>query len=142
MMSLERFFVGPGQTALKDGEWMMEIIVPHMEKGRKATYMKIERSAMDIAVVGVGAGITKENGENRSKDVRIVLGAVAPVPLRALRSEEVLEGKSLEPRLIEEAAELASEDCKPITDVRASESYRRQMVRVLTIRALKEITGA
>jgi len=142
VISLESFFVGPGETALKTGEWVKEIIVPPMEKGRKATYTKLERSAMDIAIASVGVAMTRNNGRSGCRNVRIVLGAVAPIPLRAKGAEILLEGRVVDSHLIEEAARLVSRDCHPITDVRSSESYRRKMIRVLTVRALKEITEA
>jgi len=73
--------------------------------------------------------------------VRIALGAVAPTPIRARKAEAVLEGRKKEARLIAEAARIASEqDACCITDVRASEWYRKELVRVLTQRALQQVS--
>lgn len=137
LVSLEDFFTGPGQTVLRPGEWLMEIIVPPMAKGRKATYLKLERSSMDIAIASVGAALTGTRG--RVEDVRIAMGAAGPVPFRAKAAEALIEGKSLTPSLVEDAAVSAFGECRAITDLRASESFRREMIKVLTRRALLEL---
>jgi carbon-monoxide dehydrogenase medium subunit len=72
------------------------------------------------------------------RDVRIVLGAVAPVPLRAVKAETLLQGQSWTPELLSRAGDQAGEEAQPISDVRASAAYRKKMVPVLTRRALVE----
>jgi carbon-monoxide dehydrogenase medium subunit len=74
-------------------------------------------------------------------DVRIALGAVAPTPIYAKGAEVVLKGKKLDMEIIQKAAETASEDAKPIGDIRASAGYRKKMVAVLVRRALEESAG-
>jgi carbon-monoxide dehydrogenase medium subunit len=71
-------------------------------------------------------------------EVRVVLGAVAPTPIRARKAEEVLRGRKLNEELIEKAAQAAADESRPISNVRASAGYRRDMVRVLTRRALEQ----
>jgi carbon-monoxide dehydrogenase medium subunit len=71
-------------------------------------------------------------------DIRIVLGAVAPTPVRAKRAEDLLRDKKVDKKLLEEAGDRAAADARPIDDVRSSASYRREMVRVLTKRAIEE----
>ena len=92
---------------------------------------------MDIAVVCAAAVLSLGNGTT-CQDARIALGAVGPTPMRAPRAEAALRGKALTESVIEEASRIASEESRPITDVRGSEEYRREMVRVLTRRGLTQ----
>ena len=132
-LPLEEFFLGPGSTALDAGEMLAEIEVPPTE--RKTRYMRLApRAHMDIAVVGVAAGIQLNNSKVRA--ARIVLGAVAPVPLRVYPAEEALIGEALTEAAIEAASTIAAEECSPISDLRGSDWYRRRMVGVLVNRAL------
>lgn len=135
---LERFFKGPGKTALKGDEILTEIIIPNEKLHSGSKYEKLfARTSVDIACVGAACWVLV-NPKNRAiKDVRIVLGAVAPVPLRAKRAERVLRGKVATDELIKEAGEVASQEAKPISDIRASKEYRTEMVKVMTRRAVK-----
>jgi len=92
---------------------------------------------MDIAVVGVAALLVVDG--QVCADARIGLGAVAPVPLRAHKAENLLKGKSITLELAAEAARLAASECSPMSDLRASAEYRRRMVEVLTRRAIVEL---
>ena len=83
--------------------------------------------------------LTLEPEDTVCRDVKIVLGAVAPTPIRARRAEEILMDKKIGDALIEQAARAASEEAQPITDVRASAEYRREMVEAFTRRALREV---
>ena len=137
MVALEEFFTGPRQTVLKDVELLAGIPVPNITPNSKGVYLKHGlRKAMNLATVGVAVMITSDGGYCR--DVRIALGAVAPIPLRATGAEAVLRGQELSDNLIEEAARVASEEARPISDIRASAEYRRELVRVLTRRAVKQ----
>jgi len=138
LVSLEDFFTGPGETVLKAGELLLEIQVPVPPPGTKGVYLKHGRSAVDLATVGVAVVMALESG-GVCRDVKIVLGAVAPTPMRAKKAEGVLRGKKVEPALVEEAAQVASGEAQPITDVRASAEYRREMVKVFTRRAIGQI---
>ncbi len=134
---LEDFFKGPGQTDLEPGEIMTSIFVPLPPAESGASYQHISaRGKVDISAVCVGAMVSL--GKNGCEDVRITLGAVAPVPMRALKAEGMLKGKKATDHLIEKAADQAMGECKPISDMRASAEYRKAMVRVLTRRALTE----
>ena len=121
---------------LKQGEILTEIIVSELPKNSTGVYIKHGlRKAMDIAIAGVCILITKENG--KLEDVKIVLGAVAPTPMRAKNAEKILLERELSDDLIVEAAEVASKECKPISDVRGSEWYRRETVKVLVARGIR-----
>jgi carbon-monoxide dehydrogenase medium subunit len=91
---------------------------------------------MDLAVVGVAAAATLQDGLCRN--VRIALGAVAATPRRAREAEAVLEELEPSAARLAEAARAAATECTPISDVRGSAEYRREMVRVHTGRALQQ----
>lgn len=134
---LGQFFKGPGTTVLERGEIVVYVFVPLPPPNSGASYQHISaRSKVDISAVGVGVLLAMK--KQMCKDVKIVLGAVAPVPMRAIKAEELIKGKQLTPYLIEKTGIQASQESKPISDVRASAEYRRKMVAVLTKRALLE----
>ncbi|MCC6190116.1 MAG: FAD binding domain-containing protein, partial [Anaerolineales bacterium] len=138
-MPLEEFITGPGQTALLPGELLMAVRTS--PTSGSATYLKLApRACMDIAVVGVGLALHLAGG--RCQRARIVLGAVAPTPMRARRAEEALVGEQLTAERIEQAADLAAEAAQPIDDVRGSAWYRRRMVATLTRRGLSALAEA
>jgi len=142
IVPLEDFFKGPGLTVLKKGELLVEIQVPDPSLGVRGVYLKHSiRGSIDLAIVGVAVIGDFEPKGNTCQDVKIVLGAVAPTPMRARGAEELLRGKKIKNGLIEESAEKASAESRPISDVRASEWYRREMVKVLTRQGLNKIMG-
>jgi carbon-monoxide dehydrogenase medium subunit len=91
---------------------------------------------MDIAVAGV-ASLLSFDREGTCEEARIALGAVAPTPVRAPRAESTLAGRPLSEEVIEKAAREASEEARPISDIRGSEAYRKEIVMVLTRRVLE-----
>lgn len=136
-VKMEGFFAGPNKTVLRAGEIVKEIRVPKMPEGSKGLYLKLSpRSRMDLAVVGVGVMVVREDGV--FQDVKIGLGAVAPTPIRARKAEGALVGAKADDEAIRRAAKLASEESKPIDDHRASAEYRRMMVEVLVRRAIHQ----
>ena len=136
-LPLDKFFKGPGMTIMEQDEIFKEIIVPVPESNSAAVYKKISpRSKVDIAIFNVGTMVTLEN--NRFKDVNIFLGAVAPIPLRAEKTEKFLLGKEVTEENIYEAGKIASQEASPITDVRSTKEYRKLAVEILTRRAIIE----
>ncbi len=134
-ISLEDFFLGPGKTVLEKGEILAEIIIPD-QPTTGSNYIKFGlRRAGALAVAGVASSVTVSDGTCR--DVRVVLGAVAPTPMRARQAENVLRGKKISQGLIDEAGSVAAVESKPINDIRGSIEYRRNLVNVLTRRSLK-----
>ena len=91
---------------------------------------------MDIAVAGAASLLTLEPGTRTCIQARVALAAVAPTPVRATNAEAVLEGQEVTDDLIQQAAERAAETCSPITDVRGTAEYRKELVKVLTRRTL------
>jgi CO/xanthine dehydrogenase FAD-binding subunit len=136
-LHLDEFFKGPGLTAMEHGEIMNSIHVPPPPPKSGASYKRISaRCGVDIAAVGVGV-MAFFNGES-CKEAKIVLGAVAPVPMRATQTEGLMSGLAWTQELIEQGGDQAAEEAKPISDVRASAEWRKRMVGVLTRRALEE----
>jgi aerobic carbon-monoxide dehydrogenase medium subunit len=137
---LEEFFTGPGKTVLKNGELLTEIQLPVPSPNTKGAYFRHAiRHSHDLSIVNVAIIVDVEPRKKICKDVKIVLGAVAPTPIRARNAENALRGKKLAEDLIQEIADLASSEAKPITDVRATAWYRKEMVMVYTRRALNKI---
>ncbi len=138
-VALDEFFTGPGETILRTGEMLTEIQVPDMKQYTGAVYLKLPaRTAIGLAVVGVSAVITLNSTGTSVVDARIVLGAVAPTPIRAREAESLLKGKVIEDKLIDKVAEVAAQEARPISDVRGSASYRKEMISVLTKQAIKQ----
>jgi carbon-monoxide dehydrogenase medium subunit len=134
---LEEFFRGPGQTVLNSGEILTEINIPKTNPRLVGEYIKFSpREMMDLAYVGVAVAFAPGENGRGCEGVRIVLGAVAPTPIRARRAESALEGQPLTEATAEKAGQLAAEEAKPISDVRSSADYRRAMVAAMTKRAL------
>jgi len=139
---LEAFFTGPGSTVLQRGELLTAVVVPPPDPHAHGTYLKhAHREALDIAIVGVAALVHFDPQEPVCRDARIVLGAVAPTPIRAREAEALLRDAPLTEERIAEAGRLAAEASRPIDDVRGSAWYRREMVAVLTRRALQAVAG-
>ncbi|MFQ6053231.1 MAG: FAD binding domain-containing protein, partial [Candidatus Bathyarchaeia archaeon] len=131
---LEEFFVGPGRTVLGAGEILVEVSVPHLPEGAGASFMKMRRTSVDIALVNVAAVLKLEGGV--VADCRAALGSVAPTPVRAHRAEDSLKGREPTDEALERAAYIASEEISPITDLRATAEYRRAASRALLRDAL------
>ncbi len=137
-LPLDAFFQGPGQTALLPGELLACIEFPRKHDGWILRYERLDvRRAMDIAIVGVALALRRDG--SRVTEVRLALGAVAPRPLRVPDAEAALVAGGLGPAAIERAAELAMAASRPISDVRATAEYRREMVGALVRRALTSV---
>jgi xanthine dehydrogenase FAD-binding subunit len=127
-LPLAEFLVGPGRTARAPQELLtaIEFLLP--PKGRYGAFYKLgTRPALDIAAISIGLGALREKNSLRS--VRIAFGAVAPTPVRAARAEAALEGRVLDDKTIDAALKAADAEIHPISDVRATDWYRREMVR-------------
>ena len=131
------FFAGPGQTVLQKGEILKELVLPTPSQNTASAYLRfIPRNEMDIAVAGVGSLIEVDPSSGKVTHARIALASVAPTPVRAYAAEDSLEGTQIDGEAIDRAADLSVEAAAPITDVRGSADYRKELVRVLTRRTL------
>jgi len=135
-LPLEDFFLGPGQNALLPGELLCYINVPPPD-GETLYIKHVPRAYMDISVVGVCARLKLL--DNQCQLARIVLGAVAPTPVRARQAEAALSGQPLTSELIDQVARLTAQESRPIDDTGGSAWYRRRMVEVGTRRCLHRI---
>ena len=136
-VKLEDFFTFVRETVLGEAEILKEIMIPGQPPRTGASFKKIGRTNVDIAIVNVAVRLTLGNNDT-CKEIRIVLGAVAPTPIRAREAEALLTGMKLSPALILETSKVAASETKPISDVRAGADYRREMSGVLVKRALEE----
>jgi carbon-monoxide dehydrogenase medium subunit len=137
-MALEDFFVDYFETALEPAELLTEIQVPAVLPHTGTAYTKFNIIEHDMATVGVAVSITLESSDGKCKDARIVLGACGATPKRAKQAEEVLRGKKITDKRLKKAGQEASQEAEPISDISASEEYRRELVKVLVARMGKE----
>ncbi len=136
ILPLEDFFVGPNRTAIEPDEILTTVVIPDQQTTGSAYFKFGLRRSGALAVVGVAASVVAV--KTHVEHARIVLGAVGPVPMRAKKAEELLAGNVASEAALEEAGRAAAAECRPISDIRGSEEYRRDMVRVFTKRALRK----
>lgn len=136
VIPIESLFTGGNQTILRPDEIITEILVPARPAKAGSTFLKLARTAVDIAKVNVAVTVTVTN--NTCQEANIALGSVGPTLIRAKKAEETLRGKKLEQDIIETAAQVAAEEAEPITDVRSTAAYRKEMTRVLVMRAMEK----
>jgi carbon-monoxide dehydrogenase medium subunit len=138
LVPASQFFLGPGQTALKTGEFLTAIRFPPFPSQSAARYLKLGRcKSGDLSLVGI-AILCYRGAATEGYRFRIGLGSVAPTPLRARKAEEFLAASPLTERDLAHAAQYAMEASSPITDVRGTADYQRAMVRTLVLRGLKD----
>ncbi len=137
IIELEKFFLGPGQTTMNPEEILTAILLPPSPSRLLGEYIKFSpREMMDLAYVGVAIAMVLSEKEKRCEHVRIALGAVSPTPMRARMAESILMNQILTEAIVEKVSQQAALESKPISDVRSSAEYRREMVRAMTRRAL------
>ena len=137
-LPLEEFFIDFFETALEEGELLLEIQVSPVPPMTATAYEKFNIIKNDQPIVSVAASLTLEEDGLRCKDARLVLGGAAPVPLRAMEAERMLKGKKITENLLEQVGSKASEEADPVADIHASEEYRRHLVKALTKRTVKK----
>jgi carbon-monoxide dehydrogenase medium subunit len=131
------FFSGPFATALRADEILTEIRIPVAAPRTGGAYLKLERKVGDFATAGVAVQVTlSPNGT--CERAGIGLTNVGPTPIKAKRAEAALQGKRLDEGTVRQAAQLAAEESQPTADFRGSAEYKRDLVRVLTARALRK----
>ena len=138
VVSLDDFFIDYFETVLRPDEILTEIHLPNTGQGG-GSYHKFAQRATDLAVVGIATHLIFDSGtQNLCRDIRIAMGSVGSTPMRSKRGEDILKGQKIDDTLIEEAAQVSSEDAQPTTDINGSEEYKRQIVKVLVSRTIKE----
>ena len=137
-VTLDSFFQGPGETAIEPNEILTEIMIEKSPPYSGCGYLKLgARRTLVISTVNVAAFLCLEEREGPIKSARVVMGAVAPTPMRSASAENILMGERPTEALFAKAGEAAAADSKPIDDFRGSAEYRRAMVAVLVRRALR-----
>ncbi len=131
-LPLDEFFIDYFETALEEGELLLEVQLPPIPPRTAVAYEKFNIIKNDQGIISVAASITLNNDGLSCKDARIVLGAAAPAPIRAKETEKLLVGEKISKGLLEKAGKKASEEADPVADIHASEEYRRHLVGVLT----------
>jgi CO/xanthine dehydrogenase FAD-binding subunit len=144
--SLDEVVLGPGRLALPPGSVLTAFHVPVCGRGEGQAFAKLVNRAwpehpMAISVASVAARL-RLDAAGRATLARVVLGAVAPTPVRAPRAEAALEGHMVSAERLAEAARLAHQAARPIDDVRASADYRRDVLSPLVTAALTAALGA
>jgi carbon-monoxide dehydrogenase medium subunit len=135
LVPLQEFFMGPGKTTLTPEEILTEVQIPLIKPTGNSYFIKFgRRNAFTLSIVSVATLVKVENGV--FDDIRIALGSVAPTPIRASKAEEHLIGHKVNEQVIDDGVNVVANEVKPISDVRASAEYRRDMAYVLTKRAI------
>ena len=134
---VEEFCTGPGQNVLGSGEILVSVSIAAPQDNSGAAYLRfIPRNEMDIAVAGVGASVLLDSSGQNFVSARIALASVAPTPVFSKAAGDSLAGKPVSDDSINEAAEKAMGDAKPITDMRGTIKQRTHLIGVLTRRTL------
>lgn len=139
--SLQGFFLDVGKTSLGEAEVLTHFVIPRQPPCSGISYMPFKlREANALAVAASAVRLTLDETD-KIVDAMVVLGAVAPIPMVAVKSSKMLRGKKPSAELFDKVALKASQEARPISDVRGSAAHRRSLVRVLTRRALDEALG-
>ena len=133
---IEKFYLGYRLTSLKRGEMVTEVILPNPSPGIGTAFFNLVRTHADIAKISVAVAILPEKGV--CGEGRIVIGAAAPTVFRAVKAEKLFTGQQITSEVINKVAETAAGETRPITDLRSTARYRREMARVLVRRALEK----
>lgn len=135
---VEELFVEPGRTNLSSQELVTELRFQGLGPEQGGAFIKLgKRQALAISIVNVAVALTLDRERNIFSDVRIGIGAVAPTPLRARRAEKALMGHLISDETIHNASQEAMKEVSPVSDIRGSADYRRELTRVLTARAIE-----
>ena len=140
---LEAFFVDDGRrhTVLEPGELLAEVIVPGQAAGQRGAYLKYrKRGAIDFPIVGVGA-VLVEDGRTCAR-LRVGVTGAGSAPFLVKAAPRLAEGRELTAELIEEVAEAARAQARPVSRMDVPPPHRRRLVRVLVADALAELVSA
>lgn len=132
---LAELFTGPGKTVLKPGEIVTAVTIPQPAAGTGSAFLKISRVVADISQVCAAVSVVRDGAKITA--CRIALGSVGPTPVRVARAEAALVGSNGTLDAFAAAADIVAADIRPISDVRASESYRRHVARTIVRDALQ-----
>jgi len=135
IVPINEFFTGVKKNILKEGEIVTSITIPPIKGKWTGVYLKQgRRKDVDLATVGVAVVCIRD-------EIRIALGAVAPTPIRVFKTEELLKGKTIDESLLEKAGKSALTEVSPISDIRSSQEYREEIIKILVRRAILQAKG-
>lgn len=126
---VEDFIIGVGKTVIEDDEIITQVNIPEMNKNSGSAFSKKGRVKADIAKINLAVYLEREG--SICKDCKIVLGSVAVKAIRAKEAEGLLKGQTVSTSLMDKTAKKASEEIKPIDDIRSSVEYRSEIARVI-----------
>lgn len=132
---LDQFFISPGRTALMPDEMVVEVEVPLPSEGSSSAFLKLSRTAMDLAKASAAAYLKIKDGI--IVDAKIALGSVAPRPVRSLSAEKELVGRSATEDIFSLASKQVIRDISPIDDIRSTASYRKKVSPILVEDAIR-----
>jgi carbon-monoxide dehydrogenase medium subunit len=132
---IDQFFVGYRETCLRPDEVLTTVLIDPPPPGGAGIFLKKCRLERDLALASVAVFVDMDGSTCRR--ARVAAGSVAPTPLRLKEVESLLQGQRLSPELLSRAQELARQSIAPVSDVRASADYRREITGVLIRRALQ-----
>ena len=139
VIPVEEFFKDYYETVLKPEELITEVSIPKQPAGSAGAYIKfLPRTADDYATVSAAVVVTLDKSKKVFQDVRIALGSVGVTPIRATQAEAVLRGQPVKVEALREAGEKAKGEVDPISDLRGSAGYKKEMVGVFVRRALEQ----
>jgi carbon-monoxide dehydrogenase medium subunit len=136
VVALDEFYPDLFETVMEHDELLVEIQVPPRPAKSGTKYQKFNLLDSDMGMCASAVTIIL-NDDGTCKDARVVLGSAAPTVIRAKDAEKVLIGAKLDDSVFEKAGEAASKECSPVSDIHASEEYRRHIIKVLTKRMAK-----
>ena len=136
-VSLKDFFINPRKTDIKDNEIISRISFKKMSKSIKSSFIKLGiRNASTISTVSIAIWLSLQ--DNKINDIHVALGSVAPTPVRSLSTENLLKNQIPTDDLIEQAMNEIQKDINPISDIRGSSTYRKEMCSNLLKRAINQ----
>jgi len=139
-ISLVDFYQDYFLTALRPDEVVTRVDIPPLADGTAGAYTRFTRTAAEHRPL-VGLAVVARRQGGLCRDARITIGASTPIPVRAKRAEQFLEGKKVTRDILEQTAEIAAADIEPLSDSRGSAEYRRDMVRVVLGRTAAAVFG-
>jgi len=135
-VALKDFFLGPGKTALSKSEILTEVHIPTPRPHTGTSFIRLSRASMDIAKISIAVMLHLDTNK-RISDVRIALGSVAPTPIMAIKSADLLKGNQLTRETLNRASQSVAEEIRPITDIRGTAEYRKDVSQVIARDAIE-----
>ena len=133
-LAIGDFLLGPGKTAMSDGELVAGIELTSLRDDEASGFRRFtQREALDLAFASVAVRLRIDPGSGVVRDARLALGAVDSTVIEAADAAAALRGRSIDERVLNDCGEVAARACSPISDLRCSAAYRRQLIRALIV---------